>query len=314
MAARNPAASKPTDRTVVVSRFFAAPAESVFDAWLDPAAAGCWLFATPDGKMVRVEIDPRVGGTFTLAEQRPDGLVEHVGTYREIARPRRLVFSFSVPKYSAVTTRVKIDLVPHGPGCELTLTHEGVRPDDEKPTAAGWTGILERLAATLLDEKDFVISHVFAAPRPLVWQAWTEPGHLAQWWGPRDFTNPICEMDVRPGGAHRIVMRSPEGTDYPITGVFREVVPPERLVMTMDCSGHPQAWHDQVNPSRRKGEANPVLDMVQTVTFDELNGKTRLTVRTRFASAAIRDAMLKMGMTEGWSQSLERLTALLKKL
>ncbi len=157
-------------------------------------------------------------------------------------------------------------------------------------------------------DREFVISRVFDAPRVLVFKAWIDPKHMAQWWGPHTFTNPLCEMDVRPGGAYRIVMRSPEGVEYPIKGVYREIVKPERLVMTMDCSEHPDEWHDLVNPNREKGEGNPAGEMLSTVTFEELDGKTKLTVRTRFNSAAIRDAMLKMGMTEGWSQSLDRLT------
>lgn len=118
-------------------------------------------------------------------------------------------------------------------------------------------------------------------------------------------------MDVRPGGAYRIVMRAPDGAEYPMKGVFREVVKPERLVMTMDCSGHPAEWHDQVNPNRDKSKAHPSLEILTTVTFEAEGSKTRLTVRQVLESKSIRDAMLKMGMTEGWSQSLERLTALL---
>ena len=159
----------------------------------------------------------------------------------------------------------------------------------------------------------FVISRTFDAPRTLVWEAWTDSAHMAQWWGPRAFTNPTCELDVRPGGAYKIVMRGPDGTEYPITGVYREVVKPERLVMTMDCSGHPAAWHDMVKPDRRNDETNPAGELLTTVTFEELDGQTKLTVQTRFGSVAIRDAMLKMGMTEGWSQSLDRLTELLAK-
>lgn len=157
------------------------------------------------------------------------------------------------------------------------------------------------------DERDFVISRAFDAPRSLVFKAWTDPERMAQWWGPRGFTNPVCEMDVRPGGAYRIVMRSPEGVEYPIKGVYREVVAPARLVMTLDCSEHPDEWHDLVNPNRRKGEHNPAGEMLSTVAFEELDGETKLTIRTRFESVAIRDAMLKMGMTEGWTESLERL-------
>ena len=73
---------------------------------------------------------------------------------------------------------------------------------------------------------------------------------MARWWGPANFTNSACEMDVRPGGAYRIVMRSPEGVEYPIRGIFLEVARPERLVMTLDTSGHPTEWHDLVNPNR----------------------------------------------------------------
>jgi uncharacterized protein YndB with AHSA1/START domain len=156
---------------------------------------------------------------------------------------------------------------------------------------------------------EFVITRVFDAPRELVFRAWTDPRHMARWWGPRDFTNPVCELDARPGGAHRIVMRSPDGIEFPCKGVYREVSAPARIVMTLDCSEHPDFWHDLVNPNRRKDDANPAGEMLSTITFEDLGGGTRLTVRTRFGSAAIRDAMLKLGMTEGWSQSLDRLAA-----
>jgi uncharacterized protein YndB with AHSA1/START domain len=160
-------------------------------------------------------------------------------------------------------------------------------------------------------EPEFLITRVFDAPRELVFKAWTDPKHLAQWWGPRAFTTPICEMDLRPGGAYRIVMRSADGVDYPIKGVFRQIVEPQRIVMTQDVSGHPEEWYDFLNPGRAKGDYSVPGEMLATVTFDDLGGKTRLTVRTLFKSAAIRDAMLKLGMTEGWSQSLERLSELL---
>ncbi|MFD2273315.1 SRPBCC domain-containing protein [Undibacterium arcticum] len=88
---------------------------------------------------------------------------------------------------------------------------------------------------------------------------------------------------------------------------------PERLVMTLDCSEHPDAWHDMVKPNRARDERNPAGEMLSTVTFEDVDGKTKLTIRTRFESATIRDAMLKMGMTEGWTESLERLAAHLAK-
>ena len=85
-------------------------------------------------------------------------------------------------------------------------------------------------AAIESSEWDLVMTRVFDAPRELVFKAWTETKHVAQWWGPKRFTNSVCEMDVRPGGAIRIHMRAPDGVVYPMTGVFQEIVAPERLV------------------------------------------------------------------------------------
>src|SRR5579862_776151 len=87
--------------------------------------------------------------------------------------------------------------------------------------------------------REYTISRVFDAPRELVWKAWTDPKQMAKWWGPKVMKTPVCEMDVRLGGAYRIVMRAPDGIDYPVKGIFREIKPPERLVFTMDCSEHP---------------------------------------------------------------------------
>src|SRR5580700_2538193 len=81
-------------------------------------------------------------------------------------------------------------------------------------------------------EREVTITRLFDAPRELVFQAWTDPQHLAQWWGPKGFSNPICEADARPGGAWRIVMRGPDGAKYPCGGVYREIVESERLVFT----------------------------------------------------------------------------------
>jgi uncharacterized protein YndB with AHSA1/START domain len=161
---------------------------------------------------------------------------------------------------------------------------------------------------------DVVFTRVLDAPRELVWKAWTEPKRMAQWWGPSVFTNPVCELDARPGGTYRIVMRSPDGVDYPMQGVYREVVRPALLVMVMDLSEHPDAWHDLVDPERDKSKGKPALNPVCTVTFaDEAGGKTKLTIRMSFGTAALRDALVKIGMEAGWSQSLDRLANLLAK-
>lgn len=138
---------------VRVSRHFTATPERVFDAWFDPATLGRWLFATPGGEMRRVEVDARVGGGFVVAEQRPDGLAEHVGRYLEIDRPRRLVFLFAVEAETADADadRVTVEIVPTADGCELQLTHAmGAQyAAYAARTEHGWATILASLARHL---------------------------------------------------------------------------------------------------------------------------------------------------------------------
>ncbi len=134
--------------------------------------------------------------------------------------------------------------------------------------------------------REIVIARVFNAPRALVFKLWTDPEHLAHWWGPNGFTITNYEMDVRPGGVWRFVMHGPNGVDYQNRVVYREVVEPVRLVYS-HVSG-------------------PQFEM--TVTFDEDGDKTKLTARMLFESAALRDKTIKeFGAVEGLKQTLGRL-------
>lgn len=137
-------------------------------------------------------------------------------------------------------------------------------------------------------------TRTFDAPRALVWKVWTDPVHMAAWWGPNDFTNPVCDMDVRLGGALKIDMCSPGGTVYPMTGVFKEITEPERLSFT--CT-----------PLDDKGEA--VFEELTTVTFTENGGKTTLHIEARILWKKPEADAYLTGMEEGWSQSLVRLGA-----
>jgi uncharacterized protein YndB with AHSA1/START domain len=159
------------------------------------------------------------------------------------------------------------------------------------------TSNAENSSVIQMAEQELTFTRVFDAPRSLVFKAWTEPERMKQWWGPHRFTNPVCELDVRPGGSIRVHMRGPDGTVYPMGGVFREIVEPERLVFTTT------ALHD--------ASGEPQLETLNTVTFIERNGKTTLTLHTRVIKATPAAAFALAGMEEGWSQSLERLTNLL---
>lgn len=163
-------------------------------------------------------------------------------------------------------------------------------------------------------QSEYVISRRISAPRAAVWQAWIEPELLPQWWGPQFFTMPVCYMNVRPGGIYRIVMHAPDGVDYPMKGAYREVDEPERLAFTVDLTDHPAPWHETFRSHQAGPAAEAVGEIFAAVRFEEQGGATRLTVQMIFQSAAVRDAMLKMGMSEGWSQSLDRLGSLLAKM
>ncbi|MGH6892425.1 MAG: SRPBCC domain-containing protein [Dongiaceae bacterium] len=136
---------------------------------------------------------------------------------------------------------------------------------------------------------ELIITRVFDAPRSLVFKAWTKPEHLVRWLGPRDFTAPSVKMDFRPGGAYRHCIRSPEGKEYWMRGVYREIVEPERIAFTF-------SWEEE----GERGRENMI-----TVTFADHNGKTKLTFRQAFfESVEQRDSH-----HGGWSECLDRLAA-----
>jgi len=142
------------DLAVRVSYRFDASAERVYDAFLDPSKAGKFMFTTPTGRIVRCEIDARVGGAFTIVDRRGGEDVAHVGEFLELERPRRIVFALRVEKYSSDSTRVTIEIAPLRKGCELTLTQEikAAYANRKQRVQGGWTDILERAAELLVDE------------------------------------------------------------------------------------------------------------------------------------------------------------------
>jgi uncharacterized protein YndB with AHSA1/START domain len=151
-------------------------------------------------------------------------------------------------------------------------------------------------AATQLVERRLKITRVFDAPRRVVFKAWIDPEELARWWGPKGFTNPLCEVDARPGGTIRIIMRAPDGVSHEMRGVFREISEPERLVFTNRAVGP-------------RGES--LLEGLTTVSFSEQEGKTTMTLETSAVALVAEARAMLNGMNEGWNQSLERLTMVL---
>ncbi len=146
--------------------------------------------------------------------------------------------------------------------------------------------------------KEITFTRILNAPRELVFKAWTDETHMAQWWGPKGFTNPVCTMDVRPDGSLYIAMTAPNGMAYPTKGTFHEISEPGRLVFTTT------AFDDE--------HGTPGIEMLNTVTFEEQDGKTKLTLRVTPVKVLPAFAEAVTGMNKGWNESLDRLTAVVE--
>ncbi|MGB9939587.1 SRPBCC family protein [Methanosarcina sp.] len=158
-----------------------------------------------------------------------------------------------------------------------------------------------------IGDQELVITRVFNAPRGLVWKAWTEPEHLMQWWGPKDFTTPVIKIDFRVGGKSLWCMRSPEGEDYWSTGVYREIVEQEKIVTTDSFS---DAQGNVVPASHYGMSGDWPLELLVTVIFEENNGKTKITLRHEGIPAGEnRDSA-----EAGWNESLDKLAEYLMKV
>lgn len=154
-------------------------------------------------------------------------------------------------------------------------------------TTAGTTTV------TTPSEREIVSERVFDAPRDRVFAAYTDPELIPQWWGPRGTTTIVDQMDVRPGGSWRFVGRDPDGSETAFRGTYREVTPPERIVQTFEWEGMP-------------GHV-----VVETATFEDLGGRTRVTAQSLFHTSEERDGMLDSGMERGLTETHDRLAELL---
>ena len=153
---------------------------------------------------------------------------------------------------------------------------------------------------TSTEGRDLVLTRVIDAPREKVYRAWTDPTLLKQWFAPLPWTTPQAELDVRAGGSSLVVMRGPDGGEFPCPGVYLDVVPNERLVFT---DAYTKAWEPSEKPF-----------MTVILTFENDGGKTKYTARVKHWTIADREAHEKMGFHQGWAQCTEQLASLVATL
>ncbi len=305
-------ATSAVKRELVLTRVFDAPRELVFQAWTDPKLLTQWW--GPHGFTNPVcELDVRPGGAIRIDMRGPDGNVYPMtGVFHVVVAPEKLLFTSAVPDgkggnhLQVLNTAI---FAERGGKTEITMrakvVHSSAVGDKMlEGMEPGWMQSLERLEDHLanpaeeLATREIVLSRLFDASRELVWKAWTQPEHVAQWWGPRGFTTTIHEMDLRPGGVWRHTMHGPDGTDYRNRIVFLEIERPKRLVYKHE----PEKGTEPVN-------------FQVSVTFFEMGGQTGVTVRMLFPSAAAREHVVKKyGAVEGLQQTLERLAEYVSRI
>ena len=148
-------------------------------------------------------------------------------------------------------------------------------------------------------DRELVITRILNAPRELVWKAWTDPKHLINWYGPRGFTNTFHEIDIRPGGVWKFTMHGPDGTDYPNRIVFDKIVKPEYITYSHGTFDEPEVFKVKVS-------------------FEDIEGKTKITMRSVFPTVEVFESSLagakKSGALEGGNSTLDKLEEELKKM
>lgn len=295
------------DREILLTRVFDAPQELVYRAWTTPELLVNWY--GPNGFRTTVhEMDVRPGGEWRLTMRGPDGRdYRNRIVFVEVDAPERLVYKHEPEAGSEPVSFVTtVTFEARGAQTEVTLHMVFQTAEMRRHVAEDYGAVegakqtLARLAEHLAETtgravavpEPLVIVREFDGPRELVFKLWTDVKHLKHWWGPKGFTNPVCEFDARPGGAIRIDMRGPNGVVYPMSGTVREIAPPEKLVFESGALG---------------ADGKMLFEILNTVIFEEKNGRTKITLTAAVMNATAEAPKYLAGMNAGWNQSLDRL-------
>lgn len=286
-------------REIELRRTYDAPRALVFSMWTEAEHLAAWW--GPDGFSAPVvESDARPGGALVI-EMTGQGMHQTMrGRYREVVVPERLVVDVTVPGPGAgpiLESTHTVTFADRGDRTEVVVRARASVFIDAARAAlegmrAGWNQSLQRLADSLSGSVDrqVVLQCLLDAPPEEAFSYWVDPKHLERWWGPEGFTLEVFAFDPTPGGLCRFTMRGPDGTEHPNTVRFDEVVPGERLVYT----------HGE--------RSDPDPRFTGVVTFDEMGGRTVLSMRLVFDSVTDRDVVVeKHHAVDRGNQTLARL-------
>ncbi|HYO74826.1 MAG TPA: SRPBCC family protein [Thermoanaerobaculia bacterium] len=314
---RSSAAESVESREIVTTRLFAAPRELVFDVFTNREHISHWW--GPRGfTTTTTEMDVRPGGVWTFVMHGPDGVdYNNRIVYTKVEKPERLEYDHSGDE-GDVRFKATILFEEEGGKTRVTLRtlleSAAVREAMVKFGAVeGAEQTLERLEEVVARQvaQPFAITRTFDAPRELVFRVWTDCQHLARWWGPRGVTIEHCTNDLRRGGLFHYSMRTANGTLMWGRWLYREIAPPSRLVFVNSFSD------ETGRVTRPPFDDDWPLEMVATITFDEHDGRTTVTIETVPIDSS--DAQSTVfanshdSMQGGWSGTLDQLGDYLEK-
>ena len=256
------------EKELTITRVLNAPIELVWKVWTDPDHIKNWW--GPNGFTNTIfGMDLKPGGVWEFIMHGPDGKdYKNKSIFKEIIKHERIVYEHVTgPKFQAT---VKFTQQGKKTLLEWQMLFDTAEERDKTvKTFKADVGLkqnifrLEGYLRSVSSEKEMTLTRVVNAPREMVFKAWTDPGQLQKWWGPKGFTNPVCNADAIPGGEILIHMQAPDKTIYPMAGEFHEIVEPEKLVFTaaaLDKNG------------------NRLFEVLNTVTFSDENGKTKISL------------------------------------
>ncbi len=300
---------------LVVERSFNAPLDTVWKAITDVGHMKQWYFAALES------FRPEVGFETQFNVEHGGRNFLHIWKVTDVVPGKKITYSWRYGGYPGETF-VTFELHSEGQKTKLKLTHDGLEsfvPESHPELARenfvqGWTHYGEALEAFLegtkqMNEQEFTITRVFDAPRELVFKAWTEGERLAHWWGPKGYKIRIAKLDFRPGGVFHYSMTTPAGDEWWGKFVYREIVPPERLVFVNSFSDA------QGGVTRAPMSPTFPLEMLSTITFTEHDGQTTVTLRAVPVNASEEESKTFAGMREsmqkGWTGTMDQLAAYL---
>lgn len=313
-------------KDIIITRVFDAPRELIWKAWTEPERVMRW-WGPKDYTSPSAKIDLRVGGTFLSCMRSPEGKdYWGTGTYKEVVEPERLAMTdsfadengkivpatyYGMPGEFPLELQVLVTFEEHEGKTTMTLKHYGMPAETAKDAEMGWNQSFDKLAEDIHDEifvkmrtlvlvepgkHAATVIRVQDAPRELVFKVQTDPELVPQFWGPDRYKTTIEKMEVRKGGIWRYIQHDAEGNEFAFNGVYHEVKSPELIIDTWE-------W---------EGMTGHVL--LETIYFEEIEGKTKLTNITVFQTVEDRDGMYKAGMVEGSEATMDRMATLLKEM